>query len=192
MMKLDIGVLAYYRNDDIKIVKELAPDSDSYGYEAFKKFDNDDITNYCEIPVIARCRALRIQKNGKYFIEYFYAGGLGDKKTLEKAIQTSRAQTLIKQNREKNEATKNQIEEEINNVVIIDDVEEPEIIEQPEEIKTQEDQQNINFKKIFDKYRDLIVLGTIGLMIFICIIILFIKLLRKNKGGKEIGEKKEN
>jgi len=60
-------------------------------------------------------------------------GGLGMVHTLSETLKTERAQTLLRENREKNLATKNQIEEEINSLTIVPDKEEPQKAVEQEE-----------------------------------------------------------
>lgn len=192
------GIIAYYKDEDRGIARAFLDKDNVSGYtdnieryytDCVKKFNNEDMANYCEVPAVARARFYRIQENGKYFIESFYAGGVGTRKTLKSAIETSRAQTLIKQNREKNETTKNQIEQEIASVVIIDDIEEPEVVEEVQEEETVVTTEQFNIREIFEKNRDVIVLGTISGLIIICVCILIIKSQKKKKGVKSNGRK---
>lgn len=192
------GIIAYYKDEDRGIARAFLDKDNVSGYtdnieryytDCVKKFNNEDMANYCEVPAVARARFYRIQENGKYFIESFYAGGVGTRKTLKSAMETSRAQTLIKQNREKNETTKNQIEQEIASVVIIDDIEEPEVVEEVQEEGTLVTTEQFNIREIFEKNRDVIVLGTISGLIIICVCILIIKSQKKKKGVKSNGRK---
>lgn len=182
------GIIAYYNNED-RVLAETLVGENSYveKEKEIKKFDNSDIMNYSQIPTLTRCRAYRVTEDGKYFVKYFGAGGLGDETTLEKTIETSRAQKLIKQNQEKNEATKNSIEEEIKNISIIDDVEEPEEIAEKNDNINEENNENMG--KFITDNRDAIVLGTIVFLIIVCLLILINKI-KNNKGDKK-DERKE-
>lgn len=62
-------------------------------------------------------------------------GGIGDATSMRKTIESDRAQELICKNREKNEAIKQQIEEEISHVTILADKEETQTILEEEERK---------------------------------------------------------
>ena len=156
------------------------------------KLENKDITNKCEVPTVIQFIGNRINKDGKYVVEYFQNSGFYDSSergliTTNATLQTSQANKMLSSNKQKNANIKAEIEDQIANLSIIDneqkiqqtirdEIEEIKRNEELKRLKAEEERQNkekSEQQKILIKH--IMIFSSIGLGIIFCIAIIIIE-----------------
>lgn len=168
------------------------------------KLSNEDITNKSEVPTVVQFVGKRVEKEGKYIVEFF-----GDRSgfydaiprglsTTNDALQTAQAKNMLAANKQKNANVKAEAEAKINSLNIVDDEQKiQEGIKEKQrqeelEIKAAEEAIKASERKALNlENKDIIVFSSIGAGIVICIMILIIEHKRKNKVKKENNNGKE-
>lgn len=168
------------------------------------KLSNDDITNKCKVPTVVQFVGNRVEKDGKYVVEFFddgtgfYNASPRGLSTTNAALQTTQAKNMLAANRKQNSNVKTEAENKINSLNIIDDE-----VKIQQEIKEKQRQEELERKAAEEalkaserktlnlENKDIIVFSAIGVGIVICLIILIIEHKRKNKVKKENNNGKE-
>lgn len=151
------------------------------------KLDNEDISDKCEIPTVVQFIGNRETIDGKYVVNYnnygFYDNSGRGLITTNSALQTSQSKKMLSENKQKNANIKAEVENEITNLVldneqkiqqsIKDEIEELKRQEELKKLKTEEEKkakEKEKQQKVLIKH--VLVFSSIGLGIFLCIIIM--------------------
>ncbi len=158
-----------------------------YVKECIKKFPNEVISSNSKVPTVIQFIGNRKEINGKYVVEFFedegfYNGGERGLITVPDVLKTSSAKNMISSNKNNNEKNKNEIENKINNLNIKKNERQIQ-----DDLKKEEQEKNrvINLTNYKETNEDIVVYGLIGAAIVICVMILFLKTIRKNNKNKE-------
>ena len=170
-----------------------------YFKDCLIELKNKDITNKCEIPTVVQFIGNRVERNGKYVVDYFddlyafYDRGERGLSTANQALQTSQAKKMLSANRQKNSNVKAEVEKELSNLSITDDEYkvQKEIKDEIEERKRQEilkikQEEEARQAKIEEKEREqinkhILIFSCFGLGILVCIIVI----IKQNLKGKK-------
>lgn len=173
-----------------------------YYKESIIKLDNEDISNKTEVPTVVQFMGYRVEKDGKYVVEYADISGFYDRLsrglvTTNAALQTTQAKKMLASNKQKNANIKLEIENEIISLPIVDDEQkiQQRIKDEIEELKRQEElkklkaEEEIKAKEREEQQKILIkhilIFSSIGLGIIFCIVIIIIEYKKKNKLKRE-------
>ena len=158
-----------------------------YYKDCIIKLSNEEIVNKCEIPTVMQFIGNRITEDGKYVVDFFEDGFYDTLNrgliTTNAALKTTQAKNMLESNKQKNANIKSDIENKITALQLTDnELQIREEIKQ-EKLKKNENNTTDNEKQLINN-KDVIVFASIGIAIFICIIILIIEHKKKSKRGK--------
>ena len=173
-----------------------------YYKESIIKLDNQDISNKTEVPTVVQFMGYRVEKDGKYVVEYADISGFYDRLsrglvTTNAALQTTQAKNMVAANKQKNANNKSEVENTINSLPIVDDEQkiQKSIKDEIEELKRQEELKKIKAeeeRKAKEReeqqkivIRHILIFSSIGLGIVLCIVIIIKEQKKKSKIKKE-------
>lgn len=133
----------------------------------YRKFENEDVTNYSKVLTIANCVTQLQQENGKYVVHR--SGSCGN---IYEATECEDAKKMKEKNAKNNEAIKSAIVSKINSTQITPDVKEN------EEVQT-------DLEKKEDNSNHIVFYVMIILLVVFIIILIILIILRRKSNGKE-------
>ena len=133
----------------------------------YRKFENEDVTNYSKVLTIANCVTQLQQENGKYVVHR--SGSCGN---IYEATECEDAKKMKEENAKNNEAIKSAIVSKINSTQITPDVKEN------EEVQT-------DLEKKEDNSNHIVFYVMIILLVVFIIILIILIILRRKSNGKE-------
>lgn len=179
-IKLPTG---YYGNENLIIAKKYNINSnyDDEEYEMnsiYIDYDNEIVANKCKVPNLAHNVGYREYIDGKYVISFFntayHSDGYGN---IKNAANCDRAKALKQENEARITQVKNQINNEITNLVINDNIKEDEKISNDKIIQNNASNSQTNSKL----KKDIVVYGICFGGIIILIIIIVVLLIKRGK-----------
>lgn len=150
------------------------------------KLSNENVVNKCEVPTIAKFIGRREKIEDKYVVDLenhgysSYNGSLSGIVSVNNALETEQAQKLLKENKQKNENIKQEIENKISKLNFNNN--EAEIQERLQENISEDIQESIKNDKFKLQTIDIVIFSVIGVAIIICIIALIITHKRRKRG----------
>lgn len=183
------GMVGYYNEANKEIAKQFSiiktyMNEGSFNEKSLRFLSNEYIANNLEVPNVVQFIGNRIEKDGKYVVNYFTFSGFYNSNerglvTAGNALNTASAKKLIADNRAKNEKIKNDVENKISGLEFLEE-------EKLKEELTESETKNIESEKNSTKSlklskQDIFVFASIGGAILFCIIILIARGMRKTK-----------
>lgn len=165
---------------------------DDYYKDSIVKLENEYVTNKTEVPTVVQFMGYRVEKDGKYVVEYADISGFYDRSsrglvTTNATLQTTQAKNMLLSNKQKNANIKSEVEKNITSLSIVDDEQkiQQSIKDEIEELKRQEELKKIkaeeekNAKEREEEQkiltRHILIFSSIGLGIIFCIVIIIIE-----------------
>ena len=173
----------YYGSENLIIAKKYNINSNYDGEEyeinsIYIDYDNEIVANKCKVPNLAHNVGYREYIDGKYVISFFntayHSDGYGN---IKNAVNCDRAKALKQENEARITQVKNQINNEITNLVINDNLKEDEKISNDKIIQNNASNSQTNSKL----KKDIVVYGICFGGIIILIIIIVILLIKRGK-----------